>query len=91
MRLQAVLALNPDGIEAISADLAFNIAVSFVTNANWQAYAGEARLTRFGQMAGLWVLNFLSAATGRAAAPQPDDLRPWRSDRVFYRDRGNCR
>ena len=66
MRLQAVLPLNPDGIGPISADLAFNTAVSFVTNTNWQAYSGEVQLTYFSQMAGLTVQNFLSAATGMA-------------------------
>jgi len=66
LRLQTVLPLNPDGIGPISADLAFNTAVSFVTNTNWQAYSGEAQLTYFSQMAGLTVQNFLSAATGMA-------------------------
>ena len=66
LRLQAVLPLNPDGIGPISADLAFNTAISFVTNTNWQAYSGEAQLTYFSQMAGLTVQNFLSAATGMA-------------------------
>jgi potassium-transporting ATPase potassium-binding subunit len=68
LRLQTVLPLNPDGIGPISADLAFNTAVSFVTNTNWQAYSGEAQLTYFSQMAGLTVQNFLSAATGMAVA-----------------------
>ena len=68
LRLQTVLPLNPDGIGPISADLAFNTAVSFVTNTNWQAYSGEAQLSYFSQMAGLTVQNFLSAATGMAVA-----------------------
>lgn len=66
LRLQTVLPFNPDGIGPVSADLAFNTAVSFVTNTNWQAYSGEAQLTYFSQMAGLTVQNFLSAATGMA-------------------------
>ena len=49
-------------------DLAFNTAVSFVTNTNWQAYSGEAQLSYLGQMAGLTVQNFVSAATGMAVA-----------------------
>ena len=68
LRLQTVLPLNPDGIGPISADLAFNTAISFVTNTNWQAYSGEAQLTYFSQMAGLTVQNFVSAATGMAVA-----------------------
>ena len=68
LRLQQVLPLNPDGIGPISADLAFNTAVSFVTNTNWQAYSGEAQLSYLSQMAGLTVQNFVSAATGMAAA-----------------------
>ena len=66
LRLQTLLPLNPDDIGPISADLAFNTAVSFVTNTNWQAYSGEAQLTYFSQMVGLTVQNFVSAATGMA-------------------------
>ncbi|MFG6083692.1 potassium-transporting ATPase subunit KdpA [Paracoccus litorisediminis] len=66
LRLQQVLPLNPDGVGAISPDLAFNTAVSFVTNTNWQAYSGEAQLSYLSQMTGLTVQNFVSAATGMA-------------------------
>ncbi|MGN7293090.1 potassium-transporting ATPase subunit KdpA [Rhizobium sp. SAFR-030] len=68
LRLQAFLPLNPQGFAAVPADLAFNTAVSFVTNTNWQNYAGEATMSHFSQMAGLTVHNFLSAATGMALA-----------------------
>ncbi|MBA4324599.1 MAG: potassium-transporting ATPase subunit KdpA [Rhodobacter sp.] len=68
LRLQAVLPLNPDGIGAMAPDLAFNTAVSFVTNTNWQAYSGEAQLSYLSQMAGLTVQNFVSAGTGMAVA-----------------------
>lgn len=66
LRLQDVLPLNPDGIAAMSPDLAFNTAISFVTNTNWQAYSGEAQLSYLSQMAGLTVQNFVSAGTGMA-------------------------
>jgi len=68
LRLQAALPLNPDHIAALSPVVAFNTAVSFVTNTNWQAYSGEAQLSDFSQMVGLTVQNFLSAATGMAVA-----------------------
>ena len=68
LRLQGLLPLNPLGYAAVPADLAFNTAVSFVTNTNWQSYAGEATMSLFSQMAGLTVQNFLSAATGLALA-----------------------
>ena len=68
LRLQTYLPLNPDGIGPVSADLAFNTAVSFVTNTDWQAYSGEAQLTYLSQMVGLTVQNFLSAGTGMAVA-----------------------
>ncbi|MBL9053637.1 MAG: potassium-transporting ATPase subunit KdpA [Tabrizicola sp.] len=68
LRLQGSLPLNPDGIISMPADLAFNTAVSFVTNTNWQAYSGEAQLSYLSQMAGLTVQNFVSAATGMAVA-----------------------
>lgn len=64
LRLQDVLPLNPQGFGAVSPDLAFNTAVSFVTNTNWQSYGGETTMSHFSQMAGLTVQNFLSAATG---------------------------
>ncbi len=64
LRLQDVLPLNPQGFGAVAPDLAFNTAVSFVTNTNWQSYGGETTLSHFSQMVGLTVQNFLSAATG---------------------------
>jgi potassium-transporting ATPase potassium-binding subunit len=68
LRLQAYLPFNPQGFTAVPADLAFNTAISFVTNTNWQAYAGETTMSHFTQMAGLAVQNFVSAATGIALA-----------------------
>ncbi|MDQ1846920.1 potassium-transporting ATPase subunit KdpA [Gemmobacter fulvus] len=68
LRLQGALPLNPDGIGGMAPDLAFNTAVSFVTNTNWQAYSGEAQLSYLSQMAGLTVQNFVSAGTGMAVA-----------------------
>ena len=67
LRLQAVLPLNPRGLAGQSPDLAFNTAVSFTTNTNWQSYAGET-LSGLSQMLGLTIHNFLSAATGIAIA-----------------------
>jgi potassium-transporting ATPase potassium-binding subunit len=67
-RWQAWLPLNPQAFGAVSADSAFNTAVSFVTNTNWQGYAGEATMSYLTQMAALAVQNFLSAATGIAVA-----------------------
>ncbi|UZF90559.1 potassium-transporting ATPase subunit KdpA [Bosea sp. NBC_00550] len=67
-RVQDVLPLNPAGIGAVPADLAFNTAASFVANTNWQNYAGESAMSYFTQMAGLAVQNFVSAATGIAIA-----------------------
>ncbi|MBL9124408.1 MAG: potassium-transporting ATPase subunit A, partial [Planctomycetaceae bacterium] len=66
LRLQSALPWNPENLPATTPDLAFNTAVSFVTNTNWQSYSGEATLSYFTQMAGLTVQNFLSAATGIA-------------------------
>ena len=66
--LQARLPLNPAGLPAVSWHLAFNTAVSFMTNTNWQSYAGESTLSLLVQMLGLTVQNFVSAATGMAAA-----------------------
>ena len=68
LRLQGALPLNPSGFPGLDADLAFNTAVSFVTNTNWQSYSGEATMSDLSQMAGLTVQNFLSAATGIALA-----------------------
>ena len=63
-RLQAVLPLNPQAFGAVSPDSAFNTAISFVTNTNWQGYGGEATMSYLTQMLALTVQNFLSAATG---------------------------
>ncbi|WP_374467324.1 potassium-transporting ATPase subunit KdpA [Ferrovibrio sp.] len=68
LRLQDMLPLNPQDLPALPSDLAFNTAVSFVTNTNWQAYGGESTMSYFSQMAGLTVQNFVSAATGIAIA-----------------------
>jgi len=67
-RLQAWLPLNPAGMGAVSPDSAFNTAVSFVSNTNWQGYAGESTMSYLTQMLGLTVQNFFSAATGIAVA-----------------------
>jgi len=66
-RLQAWLPLDPAHFSAVSPDSAFNTAASFVTNTNWQGYAGETTMSYLVQMSGLAVQNFLSAATGMAA------------------------
>ncbi len=63
-RGQYVLPLNPENFKGVNPDLAFNTALSFVTNTNWQAYSGESTLSYFTQMVGLTVQNFMSAATG---------------------------
>jgi K+-transporting ATPase ATPase A chain len=63
-RLQAWLPLNPQHFSNLSPDSAFNTAVSFITNTNWQGYAGESAMSSLTQMAGLAVQNFLSAASG---------------------------
>lgn len=68
LRLQGDLPLNPQGFSGLTPWLAFNTAVSFVTNTNWQAYGGESAMSYLSQMAGLAVQNFLSAATGIALA-----------------------
>jgi K+-transporting ATPase ATPase A chain len=65
-RLQAYLPLNPMTRPAVNPDLAFNTAVSFATNTNWQSYGGETTLSYITQMLGLTVQNFVSAATGMA-------------------------
>jgi K+-transporting ATPase ATPase A chain len=65
-RLQHVLPLNPAHLGAVSPDVAFNTAVSFASNTNWQAYAGETTLSHLTQMAALTTQNFVSAATGLA-------------------------
>ena len=68
-RLQAVLPFNPQGLAAVTPDLSFNTSVSFVTNTNWQSYAGETTMSYLVQMLGLTVHNFVSA---------PPPASPWR-------------
>jgi K+-transporting ATPase ATPase A chain len=68
LRLQNVLPLNPQAIPAMSPDLAFNTAISFITNTDWQSYSGESGASLLAQMAGLTVQNFASAAAGIAVA-----------------------
>jgi potassium-transporting ATPase potassium-binding subunit len=67
-RLQAVLPFNPQKLDAVGPDLAFNTSVSFITNTNWQSYTPETTMSYLVEMAGLTVHNFLSAATGIALA-----------------------
>lgn len=67
-RLQGVLPFNASGASAVSPDSAFNTAVSFVSNTNWQGYAGEATMSHLTQMLALAGQNFFSAATGIAVA-----------------------
>lgn len=68
LMFQNLLPLNPQGFDGLSWHLAFNTAVSFVTNTNWQSYGGETTLSNFSQMVGLTTQNFVSAATGMALA-----------------------
>src|SRR5690606_7387666 len=68
LRLQGVLPLNPLGYDGTSAHLAFNTAISFTANTNWQSYGGESTMSNLSQMLGLTIHNFLSAATGIALA-----------------------
>ena len=68
LRFQNLLPLNPQGFPGTSPDLAFNTAISFITNTNWQSYTPEATVSSFSQMAGLTSHNFLSAAAGIALA-----------------------
>ena len=67
-RLQGVLGLNPTNVPAVAPGIAWNTAVSFTTNTNWQAYGGESTMSHLTQMAGLAVQNFASAAVGLAVA-----------------------
>jgi K+-transporting ATPase ATPase A chain len=67
-RLQGMLPLNPQDLPAVPTPVSFNTAVSFITNTNWQSYAGESTMSYLVQMAGLTVHNFVSAATGIAVA-----------------------
>ncbi len=66
LRLQGLLPLNPQGFPGVSPDLAFNTAVSYITNTNWQAYGGESAMSYLTQMMGLSVQNFVSSAQGMA-------------------------
>jgi len=68
LRLQKHLPLNPQGFDGLSPDLAFNTAVSFTTNTNWQSYTGESAMSYLSQMLALVIHNFTSAATGIALA-----------------------
>jgi len=68
LRLQAFLPANPQDMAGMAPETAFNTAVSFVSNTNWQAYGGESTLSYFSQMAGLSVQNFISAAVGLSVA-----------------------
>src|SRR5437867_11960988 len=64
LRLQHLLPLNPQGLGPVSPDLAFNTAVSFTSNTNWQNYVGESTMSYLSQMVGLVIHNFTSAAVG---------------------------
>ena len=68
LRLQGVLPGNPQGLAGLVPHLAFNTAVSFTTNTNWQSYSGESTMSNLSQMLGLTIHNFMSAATGIALA-----------------------
>jgi len=68
LRLQGVLPLNPQGFSGLSGHLSFNTAISFVTNTNWQSYAGETTMSTLSQMLVLTTQNFVSAATGATIA-----------------------
>jgi K+-transporting ATPase ATPase A chain len=68
LRLQHRLPLNPQALDALTGHLAFNTAVSFTTNTNWQSYVGETTMSYLSQMVGLAFHNFVSAATGIAIA-----------------------
>ena len=68
LRLQGVLPMNPQGFPGLSGHLSFNTAISFVTNTNWQSYAGETTMSTLSQMLVLTTQNFLSAATGATVA-----------------------
>ena len=90
---QAALPLNPQKFPGLSWHLAFNTAMSFVTNTNWQAYSGESTMSYLSQMVGLAVHNFTSAATGIAvllaitrgfkrASTKPSAISGWTSRAV---------
>ncbi len=80
LRLQGLLPLNPQGFDGLTPHLAFNTAVSFVTNTNWQSYGGETTMSTLSQMLGLTTQNFVSAATGATIAAA--------LARAFVADRG---
>ena len=67
-RMQSLLPLNPQQLDAVAPDLALNTAVSFATNTSWQSYAGETTLSYLTQMGGITVQSFLSGASGVAVA-----------------------
>jgi potassium-transporting ATPase potassium-binding subunit len=67
-RLQNLLPFNPQQLDAVAPDLAFNTAVSFTTNTSWQSYSGETTLSYLSQMVGITVQSFLSCASGVAVA-----------------------
>ena len=71
-RLQGVLPLNPQGLPAVAPDLAFNTAVSFATNTNWQSYGGETTMSYLTQMLGLTVQNFRLGGDGHGGAGGAD-------------------
>jgi potassium-transporting ATPase potassium-binding subunit len=82
-RVQGVLFLNPTDVPGVPSALAFNTAVSFVTNTNWQNYGGESTMSHLTQMAGLAVQNFASAAVGIAVAVAlVRGLARWRSETI---------
>ena len=64
LMFQGVLPLNPEGVKGLRFDLAFNTAISFITNTNWQSYTGESQISYLSQMMGFTVQNFVSAAVG---------------------------
>lgn len=68
LRFQGGLPFNPEGLPGVPPWIAFNTAVSFVTNTNWQAYGGESTMSYLSQFGGLTVQNFVSAAVGMASA-----------------------
>ena len=68
LRLQHLLPFNPQGLPALSPALAFNTAVSFTTNTNWQSYSGDSTMSYFSQMVALTIHNFTSAAVGISIA-----------------------
>jgi K+-transporting ATPase ATPase A chain len=68
LRLQDILPLNPQKFPALSQHLAFNTAISFTTNTNWQSYGGESTMSYLSQMVALTIHNFFSAAVGIAVA-----------------------